>query len=59
MEEKPEMMTIEETAKLLRITRQTLYDWTKKKEIPSYKLGRRVLYKREEIDEYLRKQRKQ
>jgi excisionase family DNA binding protein len=53
MEEKHEMMTIEETARLLRITRQTLYERTKKKEIPAYKVGRRVLYKREDIEKFL------
>jgi excisionase family DNA binding protein len=56
---KSDLMTIAEAMKYLRISRQTLYERTKAREIPSYKIGRKVLYKRQELDLYLEKQRQQ
>jgi excisionase family DNA binding protein len=44
-----------ETAKLLRITLVSLYNFTKQGKIPAYRLGSRVLYKRAEIDACLSK----
>ncbi len=47
------MMTIPEVTEFLRISRQYLHTLTKEGKLPSYKLGRRVLYKRTEVEEYL------
>ena len=44
-----------EVAKLLKITLPTLHDWTKLGWLKSYKMGSRVLYKPEEIEEALKK----
>ena len=51
-----EMMTIKEVAGMLRITRQSLHARTKDGALPSYKIGRRVLYKRSEVEQYLENQ---
>lgn len=44
-----EFATRMEVAKLLKITLPTLHDWTKQGIITSYKIGKRVLYKRDEV----------
>ena len=47
-------MTRKEVADYLHISLPTLHDWTKMSWIKSYKMGSRVLYKSEEVDESLR-----
>ena len=44
-----ELLTREETAKLLKVSLTTLWNWTKKGKIPAYGIGNRVYYKRGEI----------
>lgn len=44
-----------EVAKLLKISLPTLNEWTKIGHLQSYRIGNRVLYKTEEIDESLSK----
>lgn len=46
-----EFATRMEVAKLLKITLPTLHDWTKQGLINSYKIGKRVLYKLDEVKE--------
>jgi len=49
-EENPDnLLSREQTAKLLNISLVTLWSITKDKIVPSYKIGRKVLYKREEV----------
>jgi len=43
-----------EAAKLLTISLPTLNEWTKQGIIPAYRIGNRVLYKPEEIDNSLK-----
>lgn len=45
-----EYITRHEVAKLLKITLPTLHEWTKQGFLTSYKMGARVLYKREEVE---------
>jgi excisionase family DNA binding protein len=40
-----------EVARMLQISLPTLNDWTKLGWLKSYKIGNRVLYKREEVEE--------
>lgn len=40
----PLLLTAEETARALRISRRTLYSWTTSGAIPCCRLGARVLY---------------
>jgi excisionase family DNA binding protein len=52
--EKSEYLTRKETAGILKITLPTLHDWTKEGWLQSYKIGNRVLYKKQEIEESVR-----
>jgi len=45
-----EYITRKEAAGILKITLPTLHDWTKQGWLQSYKLGNRVLYKKQEIE---------
>ena len=49
------LLTLEETAKYLHVSRSTL--WRLMKEIPYIKLGRRVLFKMSDIEKYLESKR--
>lgn len=44
-----------EVAKLLKISLPTLHEWTKLHWLQSYKIGNRVLYKLQEVQEALEK----
>lgn len=47
-------LTREETADLIRISLPTLIDYTKKGYIKGYRIGSRVLYRRDQIEECLK-----
>lgn len=50
----PDLMTVEEVAEFLRTPRGTLAQWRHHKKGPkSFKLGKRVLYDRSEVEEFL------
>lgn len=49
------LLSRQEVATLLKITLPTLHDWTKLGWLQSYKIGNRVLYKLEEVEEALKK----
>ncbi len=55
LKEPTQWLTREETAKLLTISLVTLHDWTKKKILTSYRIGNKVRYKRDEVENSLRK----
>lgn len=44
-----ELLTREETATLLKTSYTTLWDWTKKEILITYRIGNRIYYKRGEI----------
>jgi excisionase family DNA binding protein len=44
-------LTIAETAKLLRVSKPTINQWIKDGFLQSHKIGNRVLFKRDEVDE--------
>jgi len=50
-ERKIEWLTIGEVSKHLKISRQTLKNWTAKGELKSYVIGGRIFYKLHELDE--------
>ena len=54
-ESTPAYLSRLEVATLLKITLPTLHDWTKLGWLQSYKIGNRVLYKLEEVEEALKK----
>jgi excisionase family DNA binding protein len=51
----PNYLTRFEVAALLKVTLPTLHEWTKQEWLKSYKIGHRVLYKLEEVQEDLNK----
>ncbi len=53
-----ELMKIEEVAEYLYLKKQTIYGFTSRRKIPYIKIGRRVYFKRSEIDEFLNKGRR-
>ncbi len=53
------MMTVKQVLEFLNISRSTLHRITKQGFLPAYKLGKALRYKREEVDEFLRKQQKE
>ena len=48
-EKQKETLTRKDVAELLHVTRQTVINYTKKGLLKSYKLGRRVLYLKDEV----------
>lgn len=53
------LIGVKEAATRLNISHMTLYDWRKNRNPnrpPEYKIGRRLLYDREELDEWLENQ---
>lgn len=44
-----ELLTREQTAKLLKISLVTLHVWTKKNIVPAYRIGNKVRYKKGEF----------
>jgi len=52
--EEAEVLTIAEAAKVLRVARNTVYQATKRGDIPSIRVGRRILIPREALDRMLK-----
>lgn len=52
-EQKLKLMTIKEVCELFRITRQTLYNWTKGGLITAHRVARKVYYKPEDVERAL------
>jgi len=51
-----ELLTIEETLKFLKCSKQALWNWRKNGILPSYRMGNRVYYKKSDIFSKLIKQ---
>ena len=56
--QKTEYLTRKQAAEKFHVTLPTLRDWTKSGKVRSHQIGRRVLYRSEELDLALRVQRK-
>lgn len=53
-----QLLTRDETAKMLSVSLVTLWDWTRKDIIPAYRIGNKVRYKKSEVSEALQKMNK-
>ena len=53
--EPTEYLTRSEVAKMLKIDISTLWSWTKRGILTSYGIGKRVYYKRKEIEQAIQK----
>jgi PTS system nitrogen regulatory IIA component len=51
-----EILTIEEVARYLRLTPQTIYKWAQEKRIPAAKLGKEWRFRKSIIDHWLDEQ---
>jgi excisionase family DNA binding protein len=49
----PELLTVIETAKLLRISQGTVRAWVLNKKIPYVKLGSRVLFRQTDLNNFI------
>lgn len=52
------LMTIEDLASYLRVSRRTIYEWLKSNKIPAFKLIGQWRFKKEKIDAWLENQSK-
>ena len=52
------LMTIEDLAGYLKVTRRTIYDWLKHNKVPALKVVGQWRFKREKIDAWLENQSK-
>jgi excisionase family DNA binding protein len=50
------LMTIEDVAVYLRVTRRTIYDWLKHDKIPAVKLVGQWRFKKDKIDAWIENQ---
>ena len=51
--EQPELMTVDETIRVLRLGRTRVNEILRSGDLPSYKLGRRRLVRRQDIEEWI------
>lgn len=49
------LLTIKEVSNILKISESTLYRWVHKKEIPFVKLGGKLRFSPDEIQEFIKK----
>ena len=49
----PEIMTLEETAKYLRIGKSTLYKMVREREVPAIKIADQWRFRKRDIDKWL------
>ena len=54
-EEQEEILNADQAAKLLKIAKQTLYSKTSRQEIPFMKRGKKLIFKKSDLLEYLEK----
>lgn len=53
MNEAERWLSVEEIAKHLGVSKETIYRWVEKKKIPAHKLGRQWKFKVSEVDEWV------
>lgn len=46
---RPQFLTVEEVAELLRVSPRSVYDWVSQRQIPFHKAGRRTIFLLDEI----------
>ena len=49
----PELMAVSQVAKYLSLSVQTVYGFTSRSEIPNFKRGKRLYFRKSEIDEWI------
>jgi excisionase family DNA binding protein len=51
--QQPEFITSKEAASILKVTLPTLYDWRKKGIISAYRIGNKIRFNRQQLEESL------
>ena len=49
----PEMMSIDEVTEYLGVSRQTIRNWRMQGKLGYYQLNRRIVFRRDEVDQFL------
>lgn len=47
-------LTVDDICKYLNISNDTVYKWIEQKNMPAQKVGRRWMFKKEEVDEWIK-----
>lgn len=47
-------MTVEDVCKYFSSTKETVYRWIKKNDIPAHRIGKRWMFRRSAIDEWVK-----
>ena len=47
-------MTVEDVCKYFSSTKETVYRWIKKNKMPAYRIGKRWMFRRSAIDEWVK-----
>ena len=47
-------LTVEEICHYLSITKDTIYKWIDKRDMPAHRVGRRWMFQQEEVDTWIR-----
>lgn len=47
-------LTVDDICKYLNVSNETTYKWIEQRGMPGHKVGRRWMFKQEEIDEWIR-----
>ena len=50
-----ELMNLEETAQAMRVSKHTIRSWAYQRKLPVIKLGRRTLFRKEDIEKFISK----
>jgi excisionase family DNA binding protein len=54
VKEPEQWLSVEEIAKHLGVSKETIYRWVEKKNIPAHKLGRQWKFQVSEVDEWVK-----
>ncbi len=47
------LISVEDAARYLRVEKSTIFSWVWRRNIPSVKMGRRLLFDREDLDQMI------
>jgi len=47
-------ITVNEMCKYLQVSNETIYSWIEKSDMPGHRIGKRWMFKQEEVDKWVR-----
>ena len=54
MKKKDKWLTVADISKYLTVSNETIYKWIEKMDMPGHRVGRRWMFKQDEIDAWVR-----